>query len=60
MSNWQLAPWETDREERLNVEEYFSMVSAHSGDGEDNIMQNLTTGEDNWERREGGLFMTFY
>ena len=62
MGNWQLAPRETDWEERLNinVEEYFSMFSAHGCNSEGNIMQNQANGEDNWERRDGGLFMTFY
>ena len=60
MGNWQLAPRETEQEGSLNVEEYFSMFSAHGSNGEGNVMQNQANGEDNWERRDGGLFMTFY
>ena len=54
MGNWQLAPRETDREERLNinVEEYFSMFSAHGSNGEGNVMQNQGNGEDNCDKYE--------
>ena len=54
MGNWQLAPRETDWEERLNinVEEYFSMFSAHGSNGEGNVMQNQGNGEDNCDKYE--------
>ena len=40
-----MPPMEPDVEESLKRDDYVPMFSAHSGDGEGYIMQNLATGE---------------
>ena len=40
-----MPPMEPDVEESMKRDDYVPMFSAHSGDGEGYIMQNLATGE---------------